>query len=397
MKASFRIAHKLPMVIIGLCLAVSVAISVAAYLQSRKMLILQAEATFEVLMEERAAQLKRWAVGLENDVVGFGSNPNVQAAVAEFASAYRAVHDSPTEDYHRIYIHENPHEAGKRDALVQAGVDEPYHAQHAKFHPFFRKLKDSDGYYDMFLFNPEGDLIYSVFKENDFATNFLTGPFKESGLGVVFRAALKAGPGKAVSGDFAPYAPSAGAPAAFVATAVVDEAGKVIGVLAVQLPSMLTTDILANEAGLGTSGDIIAISGTGHARSNSRFNDGPHSLDQAVHEQRLAQFQNDPGTVLLNVEGMRGTQVMTSSINLPLLGFDWHVVAEMDVAEVIQPALRLRNVMTRLVAVGIAVSAVLGLLLARTMTGPLSRLGPVDAAGRGPRTRCRCAGYASQG
>ncbi|CAE7866646.1 unnamed protein product, partial [Symbiodinium microadriaticum] len=47
-------------------------------------------------------------------------------------------------------------------------------------------VRNSSSYYDIFMFDLNGDLIYSVFKETDYATNFLIdgdGPWKDSGLG----------------------------------------------------------------------------------------------------------------------------------------------------------------------------------------------------------------------
>jgi methyl-accepting chemotaxis protein len=56
--------------------------------------------------------------------------------------------------------------------LIPAGGDTAYDAAHAEFHPWFREFLLERGYYDVFLFNPDGDLIYTVFKEEDYATNF---------------------------------------------------------------------------------------------------------------------------------------------------------------------------------------------------------------------------------
>ena len=62
---------------------------------------------------------------------------------------------------------------------------------HAEHHPTFRALLREKGYYDIFLFDLDGNLIYSVFKELDYATNFVSGPYAESGLGKAFRAAVR--------------------------------------------------------------------------------------------------------------------------------------------------------------------------------------------------------------
>jgi methyl-accepting chemotaxis protein len=80
-------------------------------------------------------------------------------------------------------------------------------------------------------------LVYSVFKENDYATNMLSGPWRESGLAEVFREAVdNSASDPTVFVDFAPYEPSNFAPAAFMARPVCDLQGKLLGVFAIQMP-----------------------------------------------------------------------------------------------------------------------------------------------------------------
>lgn len=90
----------------------------------------------------------------------------------------------------------------------------------------------------MFLFNTAGNLVYSVAKERDFATNFNEGggPWADTGLGEVYRTAMTLEAGQTALTDFAPYAPSNGDAASFIAAPVIDSAGFRIGVLAFQLP-----------------------------------------------------------------------------------------------------------------------------------------------------------------
>ena len=77
-------------------------------------------------------------------------------------------------------------------------------------------------YYDIFFFDLEGNCIYSVYKELDFATNFNmngTGPYKASGLGLAFQAALLE-PNSIHETAWMPYTPSKGALASFRCTGV---------------------------------------------------------------------------------------------------------------------------------------------------------------------------------
>ena len=101
-------------------------------------------------------------------------------------------------------------------------------------------------YYDVFLMNMEGDVVYSVYKENDFAMNVSGPALNGSGLHNAFDAALENGISFT---DFQPYAPSAGRLAAFGGIAIKDKFGEDVGVLAVQLKPETFTEILTDDAG----------------------------------------------------------------------------------------------------------------------------------------------------
>jgi hypothetical protein len=136
------------------------------------------------------------------------------------------------------YVTLNPHPTGMKDQLDFAEGEEEYHKIHGQFHPTYRATLYERNYYDIFMFNMRGDLIYSVYKELDYATNFAadgTGKWKDSGLGDAFRAALKH-PDSINVIDWKPYGPSYGAMASFLSTGVRDENGALIGVFSTQLP-----------------------------------------------------------------------------------------------------------------------------------------------------------------
>ena len=78
---------------------------------------------------------------------------------------------------------------------------------------FCTAYNNEKGYYDLFLIDTEGNVIYSVTHEADFGTNVVNGVYASSGLGHVAQAALD---GEFVITDIESYAPSAGIPASFI-------------------------------------------------------------------------------------------------------------------------------------------------------------------------------------
>ena len=372
---SLRFAFKLPLAIIALGFVITAAVSWLAYQQSNTTVLNQVETRLNVLMSERVAQLERWAEHTQQVVASYGDFPWIVGAITAFSNTYPAAEDSPTQTLQQLYITDNPHPADSRDLLDRAEASGAYHGMHARYHPFFRDLKNQHEFYDVFLFNAQGDLVYSVYKEADYATNFLTGPHADSGLGRVYRAALEGEAGTVYSDDFAEYPPSNRAPAAFLATPVIDRRGTPIGVIAVQLPVSVIGNILNNNEGLGETGDIQAASEDGRAHTPPRFEDGVPLLGQLLTPQRRAAFEQADGAFLIGVPGTRGASVLAGSREMEIFDFNWRLMAEIEEAEALIPVVALRN---KMLAVGggfLLVSGLLGWGLAAMITHPLSRLG----------------------
>ena len=72
-----------------------------------------------------------------------------------------------------------------KDELAYADGAEKYHGVHAQYHPIYRKKLYDRGYYDIFFFDLNGDLIYSVFKVRALREEFSVFPsfvFKRPGI-----------------------------------------------------------------------------------------------------------------------------------------------------------------------------------------------------------------------
>ena len=109
---------------------------------------------------------------------------------------------------------------GRKKEIDAAADDSEYSRVHARYHRSFRKIIDSFGYYDIFLFDSEtGRAVYTVDKEPDFGTSMLIGPYRSTKLADIVRQARESDDPDAVFiADFEDYEPSLGAPAAFIAS-----------------------------------------------------------------------------------------------------------------------------------------------------------------------------------
>lgn len=176
--------------------------------------------------------------------------------------------------YH--YISNNPHPTGQKSNLDDAGDDSSYSKAHAVYHPVMRSFLEKFGYYDIFLIDDvTGYMVYSVFKEVDYATSLTSGIYSKTNFGrIVKEAADSSDTGFVKLIDFEPYDPSYWAPASFIAKPIFDGETKV-GILVFQMPinrinQLLTGNNKWKEDGLGESGETFIVGNDYKMRSVSR-------------------------------------------------------------------------------------------------------------------------------
>ena len=311
--------------------------------------------------------------------------------------------------YH--YIVANPHPIGEKDRLVEAARDSLYGRLHAEIHPTLRNFLKTVGFYDIFLIDAEtGHILYTVFKEVDLGTNLLTGPYRHTNLARVFQEARQADrPDFVRLVDFAPYEPSYLAPAAFIAAPIFRHTQK-MGVLAVQLPvdrinALMTSNYNWRAEGLGESGETYLVGADYRMRNDSRFLIQEPERYFAL----LTQLGTDPavmarmrahatsilyqqvrtaaseaalsgGSQTRIVKDYRGIPVLSAYTPLAIADVHWVLLAEIDEAEAFTTVGALRTRIRWLAFLVLLVSGLLGYVLARAITQPLSLLTEGTAA-----------------
>ncbi|MEQ9058195.1 MAG: methyl-accepting chemotaxis protein, partial [Gammaproteobacteria bacterium] len=227
------------------------------------------------------------------------------------------------------YIVHNDNPLGSKHQLARAPGSADYHALHARFHPLFRDFLERFEYYDIFLVDTDGNVVYTVFKELDFGSNLELGPYRESGLATAVREAMAAAPGsEPVLIDFAPYVPSYDAPASFIAMPVYDS-GRLLGAVAFQMPVGRINAVMQQNDGLGASGETYLVGADRLMRSQSRLVETNTILAQAVDTASArAAIAGETGGGI--TDDYRGVPVVSAYAPLAIPGLDWVVVAEID-------------------------------------------------------------------
>lgn len=181
-----------------------------------------------------------------------------------------------------LYLAENANQLGEKNKLVQSSESSGYDLHHKYFHPLFNQILEGFDLHDVFLIEPEfGNVVYSVYKEIDFATSVFNGPHRDSGLAKIARKALHAKPGQVVLEDFSFYLPSFNAAALFMGVPIfVDE--ELRGALVFQLSAAQINSIMSSHDGLGETGESVLLGSDSLRRSNSRFTDSSKILRERI-------------------------------------------------------------------------------------------------------------------
>ena len=262
------------------------------------------------------------------------------------------------------YIAANPNPLGNKHKLDAADDSSSYSRAHGKYHRHIRNFLEAFGYYDIFLVNPDtGHIVYSVFKELDYATSLIDGPYADSGIARVFRAANSANnPGFVALDDFKPYLPSYNGAASFIASPIFHQ-GEKLGVLVFQMPVDRINDIMTHgrnwkDGGLGASGEVYLVGSDQVMRSMSRFliedvdgyfdaieKSGMHAdtVDKIRAKGTTIGLQRvDTKAAQLAVSGQSGVEIVLDYRNVPVVsayapvnidGVQWGILAELDEEE----------------------------------------------------------------
>jgi methyl-accepting chemotaxis protein len=286
------------------------------------------------IQEARKTALKTYLEGLESDLNSISSNDMTIQGLTAFEEGWDAF-SNPEQDLKDLYINTNPHPVGEKEKLDAAEDGSSYSKAHAHYHPWLRTYLQHKGFYDIFLINHEGKLVYSVFKEDDFANNILADEWKDTGLGRVTRAVLdnfKAG--QIAFENFATYSSSANEPASFIASPIFDEAGEKHGVLVFQIPMAHINKIMNASSGMGETGESYIVNSQKFMNSDSRLSTTPTALKTKVDTEAVNKALNGESGSLIQ-ENYNGNSVFAAYAPLDFGGQRWAIIAEKSTEEAV--------------------------------------------------------------
>lgn len=365
-------------------------------------------------------KVKEEAFPLNSDMEAYRQKLG-QYYVSEFGEEYKKQNNGKTIDakgllktidtdavalqYQFIQANKNP--LGSKDALASTGDDSQYNFHHQRYHPHIQDYSKKFGYYDIFLVDADtGKVVYSVFKELDFATSLVNGPYANTGLGRAFKAAKNSAKGDFVYlDDFETYSPSYDNPASFISSPIVNAKGKMTGVLIFQMPidnidRVMTSDKEWADVGLGASGETYLVGSDSLMRSQSRFLiEDKSGFMAAMKDVEMSEkmrdaikskettigffpVKTDATQAALSgktdfgiIPDYRGVSVLSAFAPIDILGLHWAILAEIDKEEAFAAISEMKSsIFTSAIAVilvMLSIAAAAGFFFANSLTKPL--------------------------
>ena len=369
-----KISQKLPILIISLSILSAIVTGGVFLVNGERLARETAQNKLSALGVARTAALKDYLGTIEQDISSLSHQGDVKAALRDFLAGWEALGDGQTQQLQKLYITDNPHPVGAKENLDFAEDGSQYSAVHKHYHAWFRHFLRQRAYYDIFLFDVNGNVIYTVFKELDFSTNVMTGQWKDTDLGNVFRM-VKNNPREDYKAfvDFKSYAPSNNVPASFIASPILDDAGNFMGAIAFQMPIGRINSVMQQTAGMGETGESYIIGNDYLMRSDSRFSKESTILKTKV-EGETAKLAIEGKEGVMIVADYRGIPVVSAYTFLDFLGIRWGVLSEMDEAEVMKPVHDMEKMALSISTIIIAVVVMVAWYAARRVSQPISAM-----------------------
>ena len=269
-----------------------------------------------------------------------------------------------------IFITKNPHPLGEKNKLIfNEKYPSSYMDAHKKYHPSFDSFLTNYGLYDIFIIDLNGDVIYTDYKEKDFATNLKSGIYSNTGLGKVYKKALISEKNEISFEDFNPYEPSYNSFASFIATPIYDNNEKK-GILIFQMPVDKINDIMKfsnkySTVGLGNTGEVFIVGSDLTMRSDSRFKE---KLDNKIVKELnstigVQKIDNNSMNEIFD-SNLQNTKILTSYTNNKVLSsyatidiFDkkWGIVVQQNIDEIFEDKY---SIISYLIIISIVISTI---------------------------------------
>lgn len=321
-----------------------------AYLKAKSQLEGEARARLATVRDIRQAEIDDWTRSLKADLAAIAADPAVAEAIGAFSDGM------------------------PKAAASAASLQPAQETAYARNHPYFQALARKHPYTDLYLIDAGGAVLYAIGPGPEVPANIASAAAAHTGLGAAFRMAqAQAKSAQEAFLDFRPQNDVGGAVAGFLSAPVVNDAGKLLGVVVVRIGIDSVDRLMQRDAGLGATGETYLVGPDRLMRSNSRFGAGTTAMQRVIDTKPVRLALNGQSGVI-EASDPRGQATVAAFTPLAFLGDQWALIAEQRQDEAFTAANTLFNQLLIGFIAGVALFAGLGMNLARNLLEPITAM-----------------------
>lgn len=313
------------------------------------------------------------SVHLQNHLSQLEKNVNQVMSletISEYASSLiLAWNDTEPEEIRNLGFIGHP-ELDNVDNQIRGNY--PYRNNHINLHSLVSDIIDGYGFKDVLLVGHDGYIVYSYAKHDDFATNLINGPYKESPLTNFIRDIYEnPESGRVYVNDYVYYEPAGDQRVIFLAKGV-EYAGITIGTLVFIQSIDELNKVMQDSSGLGDHGEAYLINEDGVMITPNR--DG--GVDLNVETKSVQQARSQKSDVILT-QNYNNVDVLSAYQLTEFKDKSWVVVAEVRQDEAFAAVTGLSRWVIGLIIASVLIVIMLGFFVAQRIAAPIITLSQV--------------------
>ena len=346
-----KINHKLTFSFLSLSLLPLIIFAFFSINMAKDSIQAQAFNQLESVRTIKKSQLENYIASLKSSLLVLNGDPSTAIALKKFA-----------------------------EATANSGISSnSWQALEQQYGEHFTRINNINAWYDLFLIDNTGTIVFSAAKESDLGMNIDSSNLADSSMGSVFNKAKNTNIDEISVSDFKPYPPSNNEPAAFMMTKIADNTGVTIGYVALQFPINKVNEIMQQRDGMGKTGETYLVGQDKRMRSDSFLDPEGHSIlasfagtvaNNGVDTEAVtAAFNGESASRIIT--DYNGNSVLSSFSTLNIGDFKWALIAEMDEVEAFATANTLIRISTIIVIIASIIITLIGLFIARNISLPI--------------------------
>lgn len=387
--SNIPIAQRFPLVVLVLAVLTAISISTISVIQIRKTMEQEALRKLHAMTTVIAHDFELVADNFATDLRTMASNYAVIEAMDQFRQGYTLIgleNENPRAVLQSMF-NEATGDLAEDASFLDSSV--VYRDVHTRWFGWFKNYADSRLYEDVLLIDLDGNVVFSVYKNDDIGIQVKASDALIKPLHDVFTKAVTMGPDDGLAfSDFVLYPIDGDVATSFIGRKVVNEYGNEIGILVFRLPSARFISSMSQETGLG-EGVMSVLLGEDHL---PKLSSGQGQAAMIEHADGLTRLEGDQGLETIHSmenpldRALNGSEEFRISYHrtgekfleafgpVELFGSKYVVTWDVPYAYIEETAIDLVRQLMITMVIAVAIFAVFVGISVRSITHPLNKM-----------------------